>query len=94
LDHVPRYGKNLQAATSYTYNGARRLTAPTSVAALEACRPNYQKCQNWTKDISGIRTYQALPAAAKAFVELFETELNVTITKIGVGPQRNQIIYK
>jgi adenylosuccinate synthase len=94
LDHVPRYGKHLQIATSYTYNGAQRLTAPTSVTALEACQPNYQKCQNWTKDIGDIRSYQALPTAAKAFVELFETELNVPVTKIGVGPRRSQVIYK
>jgi adenylosuccinate synthase len=94
LDHVPRYGKDLKVATSYTYDGVKRRTAPTSVAALEACRPNYQDCQNWTEDISEIRSYDDLPAAAKDFVSLFETELGVPVTKIGVGPNRSQVIYK
>jgi adenylosuccinate synthase len=94
LDHVPRYGDKLQVATTYTYEGSERKTAPTSVFALEACRPNYRNCRNWTEDISGVREYNELPEAAKAFVELFETELGVPVTKIGVGPKRNQIIYK
>lgn len=94
LDHVPRYGEHLKVAVSYTYEGKERLTAPTSVAALEACTPNYLSCANWTEDISGVREYADLPQAAKAFVELFEKELGVPVTKIGVGPGRTQIIYK
>ncbi len=94
LDHVPRYGEHLQIATSYTYNGVDRLTAPSSESALKACTPNYRKCENWTEDISGLRSYDDLPAAAKAFIELFESELGVPVTKIGVGPNRGQIIYK
>lgn len=94
LDHVPRYGEHLQVAVSYTYKGSERLTAPSSVAGLEACRPNYRKCPNWTEDISGLRDYDELPKAAQDFVTLFETELGVPVTKIGVGPNRQQIIYK
>lgn len=94
LDHVPRYGDKLQVATSYTYDGVERRTAPTSVAALEVCSPNYRQCPNWTEDISAIRKYGALPEAAQSFVQLFETELDVPVTKIGVGPERGQIIYK
>lgn len=94
LDHVPRYGDKLQVATSYTYEGAERRTAPTSVAALEACWPNYRTCQNWTEDISAIRTFDELPEGAKEFVKLFETELGVPVAKIGVGPNRSQVIYK
>lgn len=94
LDHVPRYGDQLQVATSYTYEGSERTTAPVSASALEACKPNYRKCQNWTEDISGIRDYGELPAEAREFVEFFESELGVPVAKIGVGPGRDQIILK
>lgn len=94
LDHVPRYGKELQIATTYTYNGQKRRTAPSSVAALEACTPNYAHFRNWSEDISDIRRYEDLPHAAKEFVQLFEHELGVAVAKIGVGPHRNQVIYK
>jgi adenylosuccinate synthase len=94
LDHVPRYGDKLQIAVSYTYKGKERLTAPTSVAALEKCTPVYRSCGNWTEDISHVREYGGLPQAARDFVELFEKELDVPVRKIGVGPNRGQIIYK
>jgi adenylosuccinate synthase len=96
LDHVPRYGKSVPVATSYTYEGQRRQTAPASARALAACRPNYQKLSTWTQAISGIRDYADLPPEARAFIKLFETELDVPITKIGVGaasqPSHSEII--
>lgn len=94
LDHVPRYGDPLQVAISYEIDGKKRLTAPTSVNKLEACRPIYQRMENWSDEISDVRSYDDLPDAAKKFVELYETELKVKVTKIGVGPNRNQVIFK
>ncbi len=94
LDHVPRYGKTVPIATSYTFEGSERKTAPASAVALGACQPNYQTYPTWEQDISSLRDYTELPKAAQDFVELFETELQVPVTKIGVGPNRNQVIYK
>ena len=94
LDHVPRFGPVVPVATSYTYQGSERQTAPSSAAALSQCQPNYRRLKTWKKDISGLRDYAKLPAEAKAFVDLFETELGVPVTKIGVGPQRSQVILK
>lgn len=94
LDHVPRYGKTVSIATSYTYNGEQRRTAPASALALAHSQPNYQTYPTWDQDISSIRRYADLPETARAFVELFETELDTPVTKIGVGPGRNQVIYK
>lgn len=94
LDHVPRYGTSLQVATSYTYQDEQRRTAPASAMALAQCSPNYQACQSWEEDISTIRKFEDLCQAAQDFVYLFETELGIPVTKIGVGPERGQVIYK
>lgn len=94
LDHVPRYGPTVPVATSYTYQGAKRQTAPSSAMALAACRPNYVRLETWKQELNGVRDFADLPAEAKAFVNLFETELGVPATKIGVGPQRRQVILK
>lgn len=94
LDHVPRYGAPLKIATSYSLYGKQKLTAPTSVVQLEACEPNYIVKDNWTEDLSDVRSYDDLPAKAKAIVELYESELGVKVTKIGVGPNRNQVILR
>ena len=94
LDHVPRYGNNLLVATSYTYQGKTRLTAPSSAAALENCKPNYEQQKVWSQDVSKVRKFQDLPPEAQQFIELFETELGVPVKKIGVGPERKQVIIK
>jgi len=94
LDHVPRFGKTVQVATSYEENGSKRLTAPTSAVDLAACQPDYKTCKTWSDDISGVRDYNKLPQETKTFIELFEAELGVPVTKIGVGPERSQVILK
>ncbi len=94
LDHVPRYGKTVQVATSYTYKGQGRLTAPTSALALAECTPNYKSCATWWHDISEVSRIKDLPSEALTFIELFETELSVPITKIGVGPSRSQVLLR
>ena len=92
LDHVPRYGKTVNVATSYMYQDQERFIAPTSALALAACTPNYQVYQTWWNDISEMHAFADLPKEAQAFVKLFEDELQVPVTKIGVGPSRGQVI--
>lgn len=94
LDHIPRYGKTVKVATSYQYQGTSRTTAPSSAAALKDCTPVYQELPTWEGDISGIRDFDKLPAEAKALIELFERELGLPITKVGVGAERNQVILR
>jgi adenylosuccinate synthase len=94
LDHVPRYGKTVKVATSYNFRGKELKTAPTSAAALAECTPNYTELPTWSRDLSTVRKYDDLPPEAKAFIELFESELGVPVTKIGVGPERSQVILR
>jgi adenylosuccinate synthase len=94
LDHVPRYGKTVKIATSYSYKGQERLTAPTSGIALADCTPNYIIHQTWWQDISEMHNYGELPDEAQSFIEIIEKELDVPITKIGVGPSRSQVIER
>lgn len=94
LDHVPRYGPEVSVATSYSYNGAKRSTAPSSAIALSQCRPEYKQLKTWQQEISDIRDFDKLPPEARAFIELFESELGVPATRIGVGPLRQQVIIR
>jgi adenylosuccinate synthase len=94
LDHVPRYGKTIQLATSYIYNSKELFTAPSSALALNECTPNYISLNNWASDISTISEFSDLPTEAARFVNLLEKELGIIITKIGVGPRRNQVIKR
>jgi adenylosuccinate synthase len=94
LDHVPRYGPTVSVATSYTYQGKQRRTAPASAIALAGCEPNYKELETWDMELSETRNYTDLPDKAVEFVEFFEAELGVPVTRIGVGPKREQVILK
>lgn len=94
LDHVPRYGETVKVATAYTYKGKQQTIAPSSATALYECQAEYQELPTWTEDISPIRDFAKLPTAAADFIKLFETELQLPVTKVGVGAERNQVIHR
>ncbi len=92
LDHLPRFGPSVNVATGYNYQGKHRSIAPSSATALFDCQPDYQELPTWQEDISEVRKFTDLPPAAVNFIELFENELKLPVTKIGVGAERNQVI--
>jgi adenylosuccinate synthase len=59
---------------------------------LEAAEPEWHDYPGWQTKISELRTYDALPAAAKAYVSTLESFLAAPIRFVGVGPAREQLI--
>lgn len=91
MDHVSRFGPHMSVAVSYKLNGQLRNTAPSSALELAKCEPVYELFETWS-GVEEVRQKQDLPQSAQAFVEKVETGLNVKVTKLGVGPGRNQFI--
>lgn len=54
----------------------------------------YEELPGWTEDISSIRQYKDLPAAAQAYVERIEELIGLPVQFIGVGPGREALIVK
>ncbi len=94
LDHIPRFGPNVKVAIGYKYKGKDRSIAPSSATALFECQPDYREVPTWQLDISTTRKFAELPSEAAGFVKLFEDQLNLPVTKIGVGAGRNQVILR
>ncbi len=94
LDHLPRFGNSVKVATGYKYQGEYHAVAPSSARALFDCQAQYQTLPTWQQDISTVRKFAELPPEAVQFVKLFEQQLNLPITKIGVGAERNQVILR
>ena len=94
LDWVPRYGKTIKVCTSYTYRGETLSMAPDSAWALEKCEPVYEELSAWDEDITEVRSFADLPAAARDYVQAIETWTGLSVTYIGVGPRRDQVIVR
>jgi len=86
--------KRIRVAVAYERAGARTSYFPAEFGAeaLAGWHPVYEELPGWDDDISGVRSRDGLPAAARDYLALIEEEVGVPITFIGVGPEREQTI--
>jgi adenylosuccinate synthase len=54
--------------------------------------PVYKTFKGWCKDISHISEYEELPNECKDYIKFIQDWIKVPITRISVGPDRNQTI--
>lgn len=67
---------------------------PASLETLEKITPHYIELNGWDDDISNIHEFDKLPINTQIYVKKIEELLNIPITFIGIGPDRNAIITK
>ncbi|HEY1085756.1 MAG TPA: adenylosuccinate synthetase [Candidatus Saccharimonadales bacterium] len=90
VDCVPRYGDTITICERYESSEI----APASQFALEQQKPVYTQLGSWSEDISSITDFSALPKNAQDYITYVETRLATPITRIGVGPGRQQVIKR
>lgn len=54
----------------------------------------YETLEGWKEDITNVRSYDELPAAAQRYVERIEELTGLPCKYIGVGPGRDALIVK
>ena len=67
---------------------------PMLQTALDAAKPVYKTFAGWDEDITGSKTREDLPGAAKEFVGFLEKEIGVPVCMISVGPERDRAIFE
>ena len=61
---------------------------------LDRVRPVFREFQGFDGDLSSVREYSDLAAAARAYVEGLEELIGVPIRTVSVGPGRDQVIAR
>jgi adenylosuccinate synthase len=61
---------------------------------LDDAKPVTEYLAGWKCDISGARTWEALPKAARDYVEYIENAIGCHIGYVSVGPERDSIIIR
>ena len=83
---------SVQAAARYRHAGQERRDWPAELSRLDGIEPLYQTFPGWNDDITRVRKYADLPAAARNYVEALEREVGTPILMLSVGPEREQVI--
>ncbi|MDP4091978.1 MAG: adenylosuccinate synthase [Bacillota bacterium] len=94
INHVDTIGKldKIKLCTAYKKDGKIITYFPSSLNELAKCEPIYEEFDNWNIDISGVRSYEELPANAKKYLKRIEELTGVKVKLIGVGKEREQTI--
>ena len=84
----------IKICTGYELDGKTLNYPPESTVEFARCRPIYEEAEGWTEDITGAKSYGALPKAVRDYVERIEALLGVKIAIVSVGPGREQTIWR
>ena len=86
LDQIP-------VCTQYELDGVCTDEFPFP-AALENAKPVISMLDGWNCDISGVRSWEALPEAARRYVEFIEDRIGCPIRYVSVGAERDAYLIR
>jgi len=87
----------LKVGHSYTLDGEEIFTVPATTERWAACEPNFRTFDGWPEfDASEVASegYEALPEAARTYLEYLEDELDTPVYAVGIGPGRSETIVR
>jgi adenylosuccinate synthase len=87
LDQVP-------ICVAYDVGGVRYDEMPMSQSDFHHAKPVYENLPGWSEDISACRSFEELPANARAYILRVEELIGARVSTIGVGPGRDEIIER
>lgn len=84
--------ETIKACTAYKINGELTQEFPFSIE--DDITPVYTELPGWKTDMTKIKSESEFPAEFKEYIKFLEKELNVPITIVSVGPDREQTIVR
>ena len=85
--------KKLKICTSYHYKGKEISHLPYNIEA-ENVVPVYKQFEGWSEDLTKMENTSSLPKSLLNYIGFLETELQIPIKIISVGPDRTQTIFR
>lgn len=82
----------LKIAVAYELDGKRYEVPPA--LGLERAKPIFEELPGWTEDLTGIRTFDALPITVQRFVDRVAELAGTKIGMISVGPDREETLRR
>jgi adenylosuccinate synthase len=86
--------ETVKIAVAYKMNGKTLTEMPTDLEDLERCEAVYEELPGWTEKVDHLRTWNDLPANARAFLKRIEELVGVPVSGVSVGPDRGETILR
>lgn len=80
--------------TAYELDGRQTTTMPSTIAEYSRCKPVLIEMEGWKEDISGVRSFDELPEAAKAYIAKIEELTKTPVGLVSVGADRTATILR
>ena len=90
---VLSYMETIPVCTRYQIQGKETEEFPFPAALYDA-KPVIEYVEGWKCDVSQVRTWEELPAAARSYVEWIEKQIGCPIRYVSVGAQRDAYIKR
>jgi adenylosuccinate synthase len=87
LEQVP-------VCVAYDVAGVRHDEMPMSQSDFHHAKPIYESMPGWSEDLTACRSFEDLPANARAYIQRVEDLIGARVSAIGVGPGRDEIIER
>ncbi len=85
--------KTIKVCTAYNYNGEKIQHLPYNIEDHHV-QPIYTELKGWAKDLTKLNKAEDLPPALNDYISFLESELQVPIKLVSVGPDRLQTIRR
>ncbi len=83
---------NLRLCVAYQDKDKTYAELPLGPTNLEPYEPVYEELAGWDADITGVRRWEDLPEAARAYVARISEFCGVPVRRVSVGPERDQVV--
>ncbi|TDC09004.1 adenylosuccinate synthase [Streptomyces sp. 8K308] len=84
--------ERIPVCVAYEIDGRRVEELPYSQTDFHHAKPIYEYLPGWSEDITKARSFEELPANARAYVKALEDMSGAPISAVGVGPGRDETI--
>ncbi len=86
--------ERIKLCVAYRLDGAEMHAPPVDSEALAHCEPVYEEMPGWMTGTAGLKSADALPDAARHYLESLETHVGAPVHIISTGPDRGETIIK
>ncbi|WP_087940734.1 adenylosuccinate synthase [Algoriphagus faecimaris] len=86
--------EEIEVCTHYELPNGEQIDQLTFEVSNMDVKPIYKKMKGWNCSLEDVRSYDEFPEELKAYVSYLESELNVPIKLVSVGPDRVQTILR